>query len=80
MGRSAHWALRLLNALSRRSTAAARVERCNFLNTVATDLAAHRCLVAHRRRESRARPPEKGVESTKRKIVLAAYRHSSSPG
>jgi hypothetical protein len=59
MGRSAHWALRLLNAPSRRRPAPDRVETCNFLNTVATDLAAHRCLVAHRRRESRARP-EKG--------------------
>lgn len=36
MGRSAHCALRLLNAPFRRSTAPARVETCNFLNTVAT--------------------------------------------
>ena len=59
MGRSAHWALRLLNALSRRSTAAARVEKCNFLNTVATDLAAHRCLVAQAAREPRRAGPRR---------------------
>ena len=39
-------------------------ERCPFLNTGPTWL---------------RKPPQKGVESTQRKIVLAAHRHSGSP-
>jgi hypothetical protein len=65
MGRSAHCALRLLNAPFRRYTAPLGVETCNFLSTVATWL-----------REA----PQKGVENTQRKVVRATYRHSSSPG